>query len=203
MSDLTELEKDALIEMFNIGVGRSAAALNQLVSQDVSLNVPDLNLIPNSEAIKRLKQQNWEPVSAVTQMFQGDFSGQAILLFTQEGCMKLVRRLLGDSVPLETLSELEQDSLVEIGNIILNACFGTVINFLHADIVIDIPRFRQGQIEEIYDHVSKGDWSLYVEVNFSSPNDSIEGSVSFIMDFESRTIFRNAVRRFVDGIDAA
>jgi chemotaxis protein CheC len=203
MNELTELEEDALIEIFNIGIGRSANVLNQLANEPVSIDIPKLHLVRSQEAITKLLKIRQEPVSAVKQAFSGDFSGQAILLFNQEDGLKLVQRLLQDSVPLDSLSELEQDSLCEIGNIILNACFGTVINFLKADISIEMPEFRQGRINDIYDSAEQNDWSLFLEVRFTLPSESIEGSVAIVMGVKSLTVFRDSVQALVDGVTAA
>ncbi len=203
MNELSELEQDALIEIFNIGMGRSAGVLNQIANENVGIDIPKLHLVRTEEAITKLLQQRLEPVSAVKQSFTGDFSGQAMLLFNQEDGLKLVRRLLADSVPLESLSELEQDSLSEIGNIILNACFGTVINFLKADIVIQMPEFRQGKIADIYESEEDSEWSLYLEVRFSLPSESIEGSVALVMGVKSLNIFKEAVTDLVKRITAA
>jgi chemotaxis protein CheC len=202
MNSLTELEMDALKEIFNIGIGRSAAAMNQMVSQAVELSIPEVKLLRNEEVKANLIASNSGKVSAVTQDFRGDFTGQALLMFTQSGGLILVRRLLGNEIPLESLSDLEEDALLEISNIILNACFGTVINSLKADIEIDMPRFQQGTVEEVYPHVSQNDWSLYIEVKFNLPTDQIEGYISFLMDIRSLEVFGNSVRSFVAGLTA-
>lgn len=203
MDQLTELEEDALIEIFNIGMGRSAGVLNQLANEEVGIDVPNLHLIPIEEAVAKLMAQRLDPVSAVKQNFTGDFAGQAMLLFNQEDGLKLVRRLLNDSVPLSSLSELEQDSLSEIGNIILNACFGTVINFLNANIEIQMPEFHQGRIQDIYNPGGNSEWSLFLQVRFSLPSESIEGSVAIVMGVKSLNAFKDAVTAVVNQITAA
>ena len=38
---LSELENDLLGELFNIGVGRAANSLSQMVNQEVTLSVPE------------------------------------------------------------------------------------------------------------------------------------------------------------------
>lgn len=200
---LSELELDALKEIFNIGIGRSASALNQMVSEEVHLTIPEVHLIPHKEAKSKLIEKNQGIVSAVTQNFRGDFSGQAILMFSQENGLTLVRKLLGDNIPLSSLSELEQDSLVEIGNIILNSCFGTVINFLNANIEIDLPQFKQGTVDEIFERVVESEWSFYIEVSFSLPTDNINGYISFLMDIKSLEVFKASVKNFVLNMSTA
>lgn len=198
--NLSALEIDALTEIFNIGIGRAAHSLNQMVSQPVDLMIPEIEILPNKEAKFRLAFDQGMEISAVTQCFEGDFKGQALLIFSKESGLKLVSVLLGNKIPIEDLSELEQDSLVEIGNVILNACFGTVINFLKSSITIEMPEFIQGNINHIFNYSSENDWSLYINVKFSLPNENVEGHISFIMDITSLEIFQDSVRKFVFGI---
>jgi len=197
---LSPLEIDALTEIFNIGIGRAANALNKMVSQHVDLTIPSVEIVPNKTAKSKLNFASNSDISAVTQRFEGDFKGQAILMFSKESGLQLVSTLLGNKFPPEALSELEQDSLVEIGNVILNACFGTVINFLKSSIKIEMPEFIQGDINKVYVYSSENDWSLYIKVKFSLPDANIEGFISFIMDITSLEIFQESVRKFVFGI---
>ena len=197
---LTLLEIDALTEIFNIGIGRAAKSLNQMVSQTVDLTIPEIEMLPNKHAKHKLDLNTAMEISAVTQRFSGDFQGQALLMFSKENGLQLVRLLLGNKIPIEDLSELEQDSLVEIGNVILNACFGTVINFLQASISIEMPEFIQGNLNKIFTYSSEHDWSLYIKVKFSLPSEHIAGHISFIMDITSLEIFQESVRKFVFGI---
>ena len=199
-NNLSDLEVDALTEIFNIGIGRAADSLNKMTSQTVDLNVPNVQVMSSRHAKEMLGFSDHCNISAVTQKFSGDFSGQAFLMFSQDSGLKLIRTLLSDDIPVEVLSDLEQDSLVEIGNIILNACFGTVINFLKSTIEIDMPEFVQGDINEIFTYASDNDWSLYIEVKFTLPSDNIEGYISFIMDIQSLERFQESVRLFVGGI---
>ncbi|ALO34443.1 hypothetical protein CMT41_06720 [Colwellia sp. MT41] len=200
---LTPLEIDALTEIFNIGIGRAARSLNQMVSQTVDLTIPEIEILPNNEAKQRLDFDTSMEISAVTQRFSGDFQGQALLMFSKDNGLQLVKLLLGNKIPIEDLSELEQDSLVEIGNVILNACFGTVINFLQASISIDMPEFIQGNLDQVFTYSSEYDWSLYIKVKFSLPSVDITGYISFIMDITSLEVFQESVRKFVYGITNA
>ncbi len=199
-NNLTPLEIDALTEIFNIGIGRAANSLNQMVSQTVDLTVPEVEILPNKEAKQKLDLDTAVEISAVTQRFSGDFKGQAILMFSKENGLQLVSLLLGNKIPIEDLSELEQDSLVEIANVILNACFGTVINFLQSNISIEMPEFLQGNINTIFTYSSENDWSLYIKVKFTLPSENIAGHISFIMDITSLEVFQKSVCQFVFGI---
>jgi chemotaxis protein CheC len=198
--NLSPLEIDALTEIFNIGIGRAANSLNKMVSQPVDLTIPKVEIVSNKIAKSKLKFTSNTEISAVIQRFEGDFKGQALLMFSKESGLQLVSTLLGNKFPPEALSDLEQDSLVEIGNVILNSCFGTVINFLKSSIKIEMPEFIQGDINKVYVYSSENDWSLYIKVKFTLLDDNIEGFISFIMDITSLEVFQESVRKFVFGI---
>ncbi|MFT5758282.1 MAG: chemotaxis protein CheC [Alteromonadaceae bacterium] len=197
---LSELEIDALTEIFNIGVGRAADSLNKMVSKTIELSIPVVEILPNKEAKIKLNFSDSAKISAVKQKFVGDFNGQALLMFGQESGLNLVRMLLGRDIPIEVLSDLEEDSLVEIGNVILNACFGTVINFLKSKIEIEMPEFIQGSIDDIFTQVGEHEWSLYIRVKFSLPNENIEGHISFLMDIKSLVTFQKSVSQLVHNL---
>jgi chemotaxis protein CheC len=51
---LTELEHDALLEIFNIGVGQAAAAMSGIVGEEVTMSVPSISFLSRSEAAQVL-----------------------------------------------------------------------------------------------------------------------------------------------------
>ncbi len=197
---LTDIELDALKEIFNIGIGRAANSLNKMVSETIGLTVPNVEILPSKTAKDKFELGSDAIISAVVQNFTGDFNGQALLMFSKDNGLELVRGLLGNSIPLDSLSELEQDSLVEVGNVVLNACFGTVINFLKSKIDISIPEFYQGSLDDIFSYSGEEDWSLYIEVKFDLPVTKIEGYIYFLMDIQSLEVFKSSVKNFVCGL---
>lgn len=69
---LTDLELDALTEVFNMGVGQAADALSQLAGEPVELSIPLVQLLPKQEVVRQLANDDDRRVSAVRQSFQGD-----------------------------------------------------------------------------------------------------------------------------------
>lgn len=45
MTDLTDLQRDALLEIFNIGVGNAANSMSQLINEEIRLSVPKLQIV--------------------------------------------------------------------------------------------------------------------------------------------------------------
>ena len=121
MIELSELELDALTEIFNIGVGLAADVLSQMVSEDVHLSVPLVELTDQVSASEKFQTRESRSLCAIRQTYSGEVTTEAILMFPEENSLELVRSMVGGDMPLEQLTEMEQDAMSEIGNIILNA----------------------------------------------------------------------------------
>ena len=100
MIDLSELEHDTISELINIGVGRAAASLSEMVDQPVELTVPTITFVERFSD-SNLTSSPEEVVSAVSQTFDGPFKGEAMLVFPEnaalnwcDGCLRLMCRLI-------------------------------------------------------------------------------------------------------------
>ena len=82
--ELSELQRDALVEAFNIGVGQAAASLASIVNEEVKLSVLTLQLIPRDEALKQFNFHNSDRICAVSQRFSGAFDALGFLIFPEE-----------------------------------------------------------------------------------------------------------------------
>lgn len=189
MKILNELQRDALTEAFNLGMGNAAAALSEMVDEEVTLSVPELKFMTKSEAAKTVMAQTPETVSGVSQNFKGSFGGQALLLFPGGKSLELVRLLLKDTVPMEQLTEFEEEALNEIGNIIINGSLASLADMFGDEIRSDLPIFIHGQSADILDNecdsVGKTDIILFLQVAFALEKHSINGCIAIVMDVKS------------------
>lgn len=193
MINLSELEHDALTELINIGMGRAAASLSELVGQRVELQVPRLEVLARGSAAQAFELGE-EPVSAVRQIFSGPFTGDALLLFPETRSLELVHVLMPD-MPLEAVSELEPEALVEVGNILLNACLGSIANVLEARFDCDMPVFAKTSLAALFTP-SGGDSDavlLVLQVRFRLAESDIAGYLVFLMDFDSLKTFKGVI----------
>ena len=200
MIDLSELEHDTISELINIGVGRAASSLSEMVDQPVELTVPRITFVERFSDTD-LARAPTEVVSAVSQTFDGPFKGEAMLVFPEERSLELVRSLLKVDVPLDTLTDLEQEALMEVGNIILNACLGSISNVLGEPINCSMPSFRKRESRSLLDDGDLGTGSkpvlMILHVQFMLRQNDIDGYVLFVMDLDSIQMLRELVRRFI------
>jgi chemotaxis protein CheC len=205
MIDLSDLERDTITELINIGVGRAAASLSEMVDQSVELTVPSISFVQRFSDANLIAAPS-EVVSAVTQSFNGPFNGDALLVFPERRSLELVRRLLQVDVPLDSLSDLEQEALMEVGNIILNACLGSISNVLGHPINCSMPVFRKCETRDLMPDISTvhgldeettAPFLLILHVQFMLRENDIDGYVLFVMDLDSIQTLKQMVQRYL------
>jgi chemotaxis protein CheC len=126
VSELTDLQRDALGELFNLGVGRAAYSLSQMVRDEIELSAPVVSLIKPHEVSEALLGSEFRMLSMVAIDFTGPFNARSLLLFPERNALAIVSNMLDPEMTPEELSEFEQEAMCEIGNIILNACISAL-----------------------------------------------------------------------------
>jgi len=203
MIKLSELQKDGIGELLNIGMGNAAESLSQMVNEEILLSIPDISLIPSSDIENKFSKAQ-DIMTAVSQEFDGAFKGNALLLFPEEKSLDLVWALLKGSVAKEDIPEMEEDALSEVGNVIINACLGTFSNMLKDCIQSDFPQFKRDKysniIEDIGSQNSVNSVMLFMHIDFKLKTQDIDGYVAIVMDVGSLENFLIKIDKFISGI---
>lgn len=199
MVSLSEDQLDALVEIFNISIGRAAAALSSIVNEEITLSVPALKFLRVCEAGQCLGL-NGQRIFGVAQEFDGPFSTEAILMFPEDRSLEIVRMMLGESYSVDELSDLEQEAMAEIGNILLNACFGSIANLTHAHFNSTLPEVRLGRGADLLRMKERraDDTVLLVFIDFIIAARTIQGYMAFLMDVPSINGLIEGVDRFIE-----
>jgi chemotaxis protein CheC len=202
--ELSETERDALSEIVNMGVGRAATSLRQLLREEVLLSVPAVNIVTRREA-SRLVGETYAPqLVAVQQSFEGPFSGKALLIFPEAQSLELVRSIVGDSYSLEDIIDMEQEALAETGNIILNGCLATIANVLRRKMRMSLPTVIRGNGETLFNPETEpvdADFVLFLYIDFTIKNRNIRGFVALLLDLPSTTALKKIVGDYVADIE--
>ncbi len=200
---LSELQIDALTELVNIGVSRAAASLRDLVSRQVLLSVPRVTLVSRADAIEILGSTEERGLVAVHQLFEGDITGRALLIFPEINSLELVRAVTGGMLPLEDIIELEQEALAETGNIILNGCLATIANMLHRSLKMSLPEILRGHGRDLFELAPPpvgGDVVLFLYINFAVRDRDIRGYIAMLMDMPSLEALRGLLDEFIERV---
>ena len=205
MFNLTELQHDALVEIFNIGVGHAARAMSEIVNEEVTMSVPSISFVNRADAAQMLGNKDSARVCGVSQHYQGAFSTEAILMFPEDKSLDIVRLMVGESVPLKELTEMEQEAMSEIGNIILNSCVGTLANIFAQELSGSLPEYHVGTSEQILS-ASGGQAEavvLMLHIDFILETHQIHGYVAFILDLTALHDLQEQVDRYLARIMGA
>ena len=184
-AELSELERDALAELANVGVSRAASSLRKMVGQQVLLSVPSVEVVSKSTAAQLLEQREGRELVAVRQAFSGCFSGRALMIFPQKESLELVRVVVDQELGSDS-EGLAEEALAEIGNVILNGCLGTIANMLQQPLDLTIPEVFKGSGAQLFEvdtsPASDGGLVLFLYINFSIRELDIRGYIAMLMD---------------------
>ena len=191
-------EADAISELFNIGMGQSAAALSAMIGEEVHLSVPALAVSSRTRIAQDLDPDSAARVCAVHGAFSGPFTGEAMLIFPERGTLALVGRVVPVDPGADAPGEVEQDALTEIGNIILNGCLASLSNLVEGEVAGALPCYSTGMPTEVIG--AADDPVLFVRIDVALASGDARGQVLFLLNIASLDAFRTAVRKALESL---
>jgi chemotaxis protein CheC len=198
---LNALELDALTELVNIGVSSSASSLREMVGKEITLSVPKVELLSRPKAVEILQKSEAAKLVAVHQVFEGDITGRAMLIFPEANSLEIVRVVAGGNLTLEDIMDLEQEDLAETGNIILNGCLATIANMLERSLKMSLPEILRGEAAHFFSlppPPHAGDLVLFVYINFAVQQHDIKGYIAMLMDMPSLAALKVLLDEFIE-----
>ncbi|WP_237151195.1 chemotaxis protein CheC [Pontibacter actiniarum] len=190
---ITELERDIIKEILNIGLARAADSFAAIAQDKVLLKVPDIQLIEVKELLKLVAK--YEDTHAIIQSdVKGDFNGATLMLFSDEHIVRLSEVCLGmlDVQPGE-LSVMQESLLLEISNIITGAMVTQLANILKANIYGSPPKAPKNHIADslkdiLVQHPLFQPLVFTVITRFTHNSKSVE--LPLLLFFDSKTFLK-------------
>lgn len=203
MNLLSEMQRDALAEVFNIGAGRAALSISEIVGDEVKLSVPSIEVKKSVEIGVETLPLNNERFGTVHQNFTGPFEATAMLLFSEEKALEIVRDMMGSQMSLEELVEFEQEAMCELGNIILNACLSAMADILGISLNSTLPCYTIASCTELLHTITSSmdqDYVLVLNIVFTSVKRESEGQLILLLSSASLTNLIRHIDHFLGGI---
>lgn len=189
--ELTQTQQALVADLADHAVRQAAAALAEAMEEDVLLSITDVALTDPATAGSCPGGCQDCPSVAVRQEFHGAFSGEALLVLCESACLDLVRTLLTEEVPLDGLTDLEQDAVCEIGNMVLNHCLSGLAAGLGGTLTSGLPRYQRGNAAQVITAASRAALMLHLSAVF--PARSVEGYIILLMPSDSAGHFVECV----------
>jgi chemotaxis protein CheC len=202
---LTNAQRDALVELINIGFGRAAASLSKLTGHRVQLEVPQIAMCPIEQLSEYLRPLLQNDIATVHQIFSGRVAGDALLVLDQQSAAILKELLTNEpAMPLE-IDVSAREVVTEIGNIVLNACLGTFGNLLRMQVSFSVPHLTLERLDSLVGSIAIGHqglrYGLIVHAAFRLKNSSLTGYLVIVLGVASIDRLIRAVEDWEQGAE--
>lgn len=89
------------------------------------------------------------PICTTQLPFSGGLTGTAQLFFSQDSAIALTTALTGEEAFSDEIRQLKQETLIEVGNIVLNSVMGAISNALEKKLDFSVPIYQEREIESL------------------------------------------------------
>lgn len=136
--NLSNLERDALREVANIGAGHAATALSQMTGRRIMISVPEVS-VRRLEEVALLVGPPDTVIAGVLMHVMGDLTGRTLVVLGQESAHALCELLLRKPSQGPTFDAMQQSTIKETGNILCSAYMNALSDFLGMMLVPSVP----------------------------------------------------------------
>ena len=146
---LSDLQRDALKEVGNIGAGHAATALSQLLNTTVKLSEPTIDVLKYRDLTTRIGIER--SVAALHMYIRGEAPGQMVVLFDREQAAEFVnvfiKRIIGD---IQIFDSIIDSTLKELGNIIAGSYLTALISLTGINLLPSVPTLSYGSVQSAF-----------------------------------------------------
>ncbi len=189
------MQIDALTEIINIGVGKAAGVLNEMVESPINLNVPYIKILSREDMKTEVKRFGIENLSAVKMNFKGSLDGTSALVFPTKSASDLVSMLVGEEIESDDLDTVRSGTLAEIGNIVLNGVVGSIGNLLQRQLDYSVPNYVEASMDRlVFSSQSDANFALLLaNTRFNIEKLNISGDIFLVFELASFDILMGAI----------
>ncbi|MCK7467391.1 MAG: chemotaxis protein CheC [Desulfosudis oleivorans] len=202
---ITTEETDTLQEIMNIAFGRAASDLAEYIDIFVVLNPPHIEVLQAFDLPSYLNNElkDYDKVSVVEQNFWGKFKGNAFLVFPTGTGKRIISLFNSENKVFESepTYELEKETFLEIGNILIGACIGKIAELLGDVTTYSPPRVvvENGLRGVVYDNLSDPDnLAIVLRTVFEFNDKNVSGFMFILTKQESFAWLKTALSKFLE-----
>jgi chemotaxis protein CheC len=198
---LSDLERDALREVANIGAGHAATALSQMTGERIMISVPEVS-IRQLEEVATLVGPADTVIAGVLMHVMGDFTGRTLVVWEEGSARALCTLLLHRPPPQPTgFDAMQQSTIKETGNILCSAYLNALSDFLGMMLLPSVPALVVDLAGAVLTTAylnfgSERDTVFCVETRFrvEGSNEMLTGQFLLLPDPPSLTAIFDAIR---------
>ena len=137
--DMNLQELDVMKEIGSIGTSHAATSLSMMLQKEIRITIPQVSILGYEEAVDRIGDME-QIVAATLVKMSGDVDGLMLFLFNLDFANTVLEKMIGESYSgFETMDELANSALTEIGNIIICSYINAFSQLVNVDIELSVP----------------------------------------------------------------
>lgn len=190
---LSDLQIDALGEVGSIGAGHAATALSQLLGAAVTIDVPDIRLLPVSE-VPAVFGGPENLVGAVYSRLLGDMSGALLFIIPRDDLLSLADLLRArEPGSAKSLGVAEEALVVHAAGVLQSAYLAAIARLTELAVLPGPPQFAFDMLGGILEFVTaeigmKVDSALLIVTRFLSTDTVVDAALFYLPDPDSLDI---------------
>ena len=197
-TELSADQRNALQEIANIGMGQAGASIAKIWREFVRLSIPKIAHVERKSIPSLLARVvGSAPVDAVRQAFHGHLRGEVVVVFADSNVSELAELMGYDSSDAVEQHEL----LLDVANILVGACLGSVAQTLEAEIGFSAPSLMGVDVKP-ESLVQKGDLgagrALFLEICFTLEKRSFSSHLVVLMPAEEVAVLAKRLDQFLE-----
>lgn len=175
---LDQLELDALREVGNIGAGRAATALSQMLARPVRIDVPKASIVRLQDLPEPLGGPQ-KVVAATYFRVYGEAPGRLLIMIGEESLPHLLTLLMGQApTPGQPLDATAQSAVKELGNILCSAYLNALADFMGFPLLPSVPALAIDMVSAVLESVASdaaesGSQALLIENRFMESSQTV------------------------------
>ncbi len=138
--EMNEMELDIIKEIGSIGNGNAATALSSLLSAEVKMPLPKVEILEFNEALGHLGNPE-DVVAAILVEMSGEIQGIMLFILSKEFSDEIIFRVTGQpEVDFLNMKEIETSVLTEIGNIMISSYINALSSLTNVNVTLSVPQ---------------------------------------------------------------
>lgn len=156
-----------LLQMTELALSESANLISSLGNSKVRFTVDSIG-VNNKDDLDSLFNSNQPDMLAVCHRVDGGYPGNIVFLLEDLAGQVFTRQVLNERSQLKEISEMEEEALTEMGNIIVNNFLSHTAQIFHQSVSTLIPALMHGHYAQLVDELSsKPDEKEFFIVKFN------------------------------------
>lgn len=201
MKALNKQQKSTIEEVVNIGLGRAAMSLSDVVGGELMLSASNLSLsnINTGQALDAIKITGGVNWVSVSQTVSGDIDSVALVVFSDKKALDIVRNVLSVESAGELAHEYEPDVMSEVANIILNASISALSSMMNLSLKSYLPIHHFGDCESVMLDSPVLPIKMLMQLDMVIASQTISGFMSFSVNNESLQKMMQMGEQYLEG----